>query len=245
MYRVGITIFTVGIALLLGAAGAAYADWEPGDPYKMHFPQLPDPNGWDVNATVPLVLADDWMCTETGAVSDVHFWGSWQNDVIGQIVNAHLSIHADVPAGDQNPFSHPGALLWSWDVEPTLIGTEPASPQGWFDPASGQFEKPNHSLWFQYNIVNIPDPYIQQVGTIYWLDISVTTTGGTWGWKTSLNHFNDDAVWSSGGSWAELVDPLTAESLDLAFVITPEPSGALLLLAGSTLLLARHRRRRA
>jgi hypothetical protein len=243
MNRVGIAVL-IAASMMLAWAGRATADWNEGDPYKMHFPQLPDPNGWDVNATTPLVLADDWQCTETGAVSDIHFWGSWQSDVIGQITNAHLSIHADVPVDEQNPFSHPGALLWSWEVEPTLIGTEPASPQGWFDPFAGQYEKPNHELWYQYNIVNIPDPYIQEVGTVYWLDISVTTSGGVWGWKTSLNHWNDDAVWSTDGlGWEELHDPLDPAhpSLDMAFVITPEPGGALVLLIGGVLALRRWR----
>jgi hypothetical protein len=37
-------------------------DWQPGDPYKHHFPQLPDEEGWAVNATQPMVLAEDFMC---------------------------------------------------------------------------------------------------------------------------------------------------------------------------------------
>ena len=34
---------------------SASGDWAPGDTYKMHFPQLPNVNGWDVNATQPVV----------------------------------------------------------------------------------------------------------------------------------------------------------------------------------------------
>jgi hypothetical protein len=51
--------------------------------HKMHYPQLPDPGGWDVNATgnvsLPnsIMLADDFRCTETGYIDDMHFWGSW------------------------------------------------------------------------------------------------------------------------------------------------------------------------
>ena len=52
--------------------------WRPGDRHKMHFPQLPDESGWDVRATRPVVLGDDWRCSETGWVKDIHFWGSWQ-----------------------------------------------------------------------------------------------------------------------------------------------------------------------
>ena len=60
-------------------AAPARADWQPGDGHKMHFPQLPDEDGWDVNATMGVCLADDWMCSETGPVEDIHFWGSWKH----------------------------------------------------------------------------------------------------------------------------------------------------------------------
>jgi len=74
-------------------------NWEPGDPHKMHYPQLPDTTGWDVNATWPVVLADDWRCTETGWIKDVHFWGSWRDGIQGYIQQFSLSIHEDIPAG--------------------------------------------------------------------------------------------------------------------------------------------------
>ena len=66
---------------VLFASCTALADWNVGDPYKMHFPQLPDPGGWDVAFSdwVPQ-LADDWQCTETGPVDDVHIWYSWEGD---------------------------------------------------------------------------------------------------------------------------------------------------------------------
>ena len=39
------------LAVMAMVAPAAVADWDPGDGHKMHYPQLPDPNGWDVNFT--------------------------------------------------------------------------------------------------------------------------------------------------------------------------------------------------
>jgi len=74
-------------------------NWQPGDPHKMHFAQLPDTTGWDVNATWPVVLADDWECSETGWVKDIHFWGSWRDGIQGEISQFVLSIHEDIPAG--------------------------------------------------------------------------------------------------------------------------------------------------
>jgi len=72
-----------GIACIL--ATPVLADWQPGDGHKMHFPQLPDEDGWDVNASSGLCLADDWQCSQTGPVEDIHFWGSWMHGDVGQI----------------------------------------------------------------------------------------------------------------------------------------------------------------
>ncbi len=230
---------------VVGFATPAIADWNPGDPFKMHFPQLPDPEGWDVNATFPKVLADDWLCTETGFVSDIHFWGSWREDLMGQITNIHLSIHANV----EGPPSMPGELLWSWDTGPTGFTVRDAGegPQGWFDPNTGDWQRPDHFLFFQYNVENIPEPFFQDEGTMYWLDISVTVADPDpqWGWKTSQDHFMDDAVWGDFPDpvWRELFDPETGESLDMAFVIAPAPGSLVLFLAAGLIGVGRRRRR--
>jgi hypothetical protein len=61
--------------------------------------------------------------------------------------------------------------------------------------------------------------------------------GHLWGWKTSTDHWNDDAAWaddpqSGSAQWNELL--IGGISRDMAFVITtPEPAaiyGAALLL---------------
>lgn len=235
------------IALL---ASPCLADWDPGDSHKMHYPQLPDPNGWDVRGDMT-TLADDFLCTGTGPITDVHFWGSWLGNLEGQIQNIHLSIHADIPA-DLSPtgYSMPETFpLWEYDVfdDFGIRPVDPPSLQGWYDPLSGEFIEQDHDAYYQYNIY-IPEPlaFHQQEGTIYWLDVRVDLpAGGTineWGWKTSMSpHFNDDAVyWDPTASmWQELRDPITQESLDLAFVITPEPASISLLLLGGLVLLRR------
>jgi len=230
-----------GLIAALGLVVApVLADWNPGEPYKMHFPQLPNPAGWDVKATFPKVLADDWECTETGPVTDIHFWGSWKEDRPGQILKFHLSIHDD----DPGPPSKPRNLLWERDFVPgqwkeRQYGT---GPQGWYDPNTGQWNRPDHNLFYQYNFVNIPNPFVQKLGTIYWLDVSATVTApAEWGWKTSIQHFRDDAVWGDfpDPKWQELKDPITHETLDLAFVITPEPAALSVLVLGGLVLLRR------
>ncbi|MHC4499774.1 MAG: DUF7901 domain-containing protein, partial [Planctomycetota bacterium] len=66
----------------------------------------------------------------------------------------------------------------------------------------------------------------QRVGEMYWLEVSIATTGGSIGWKTSLDDFEDNAVWwdSGAGDWQELFDPITSEALNLAFVIAGTPA---------------------
>lgn len=230
-------------ALVLLSGATALADWDFNDPFKMHFPQLPDPNGWDVNMSMPRVLADDWMCTDSGWVSDIHFWFSYHGDVFAPIHGIHVSIHADDRSG---PFSRPGNLLWSRDFMPHEFSVREwgTGQQGWYDPATGMVLPGDHTMTWQANIEHIFDPFWQDAGTIYWLDLSVMTDPFTQvGWKTSLMHFEDDAVWGdmSGMFWEELFDPFTGISLDLAFVITPSP-GTLSLLAIAGALTTRRRR---
>ncbi len=208
--------------------------WEPGDPHKMHYPQLPDPLGWDVNATMPMILADDWQCSSTGPITDFHFWGSWQNNIVGNIGAFLIRIYTDIPAAPpQIPYSRPGELVWEMIVpfEQVLVVEMEPSMQGWYDPMQQLVMPGNHVRYFQYNIFLPPEimPFRQVRGEIYWLAISAfvsSTIDTQWGWKSSLDHFNDDAVWSTEMmpvEWIELYYPPDfTRSLDLAFVVTGE-----------------------
>jgi len=198
-------------------------------PHKMHWAQLPDPTGWDVRGCEPKILADDFRCTETGPITRIVFWGSWHHDIVGGIKNVHLSIHEDDRSGE---FSKPGTLLWETDLVgggiTMVIEPEPDGEQGWYDPNTGEWTRPDHHMFFKYT-VDIPAAlaFQQEEGKIYWLDIQVTCDDGEWGWKTSRSaHFEDDAVWADTpqdpASWHELTDPETGVSLDLAFVIAGE-----------------------
>ncbi len=220
--------FCLVVALLVGPA---VADWVPADGHKMHFPQLPDEAGWDVNATQPLVLADDWQCSETGWVKDVHFWGSWKHGVEGQIVAFVLSIHADIPA-EQSPTGHsmPGETLWEREVTQFVAQPiDPPSMEGWYDPMSGEVLYNDHQAYFQYNVF-LPeqDWFWQEQGTIYWLNISAIVAdpvNTVWGWKSTTDHWNDDAVWATWGNlaWVDMWEPALPKTNN--FWITVDPAG--------------------
>jgi len=239
-------------------ASVFYSGEEEVVSHKMHWPQLPDPNGWDVRACyggdlpegdgLQKILADDFLCTSNGPITKITFWGSFKNDfynfedeMFQGITNFHLSLHKDIPDPDGPDEEYSKPLIpaeWRWDLNPTNLPSgweiavipEVPSSQGWYDPNKEYFELENHTEYFRYE-VTIPadDAFVQTEGEIYWLDISVKTDAEfiSWGWKTTTNHWNDDAVWADipiddASQWNELRDPIEQISLDLAFVIDGE-----------------------
>ncbi len=142
-----LSLVVLSVALFLPAI--AQADWDPKEPAK--WVQMPDltPNGMDVDITIRdlqdgqdfsyiRVLADDFQCTQTGPITDIHIWGSWKDDILppdilidslpgtittdipgSENVMFFLGILRDIPAvtdpADPNivlEHSRPGELLW-------------------------------------------------------------------------------------------------------------------------------------
>jgi len=132
-------VFAIVAVLIASMSTVSLADWEPGDGHKMHYPQLPDEDGWDVYATAGLkqypqvCLADDWRCTETGPVMDIHFWGSWKGGIEGNILAFVIAIADDIPADPTGgiPYSRPGTTLWERTFE--FWGFVPIDPPSWKD----------------------------------------------------------------------------------------------------------------
>lgn len=250
-----------------GLATAAHADWNPGDGHKMHFPQLPDPTGWDVEFfTSSNKVGDDWVCSQTGPVGDIHIWLSWQADNVngGGLPGTIDQIGVEIYDNDlSGPYSKPGQQLWGGLFDPNSpnVTRRPygQGDQGWYSPQQGTqqgqaWQRPDHQFYEQLNIVNIDDPFVQVEGEVYWLVMWVDWFEGIQnpaGWKTADvdqypqpftgQHFEDDAVWWewTTGQWHEIIDPQTGLSLDLAFVITPEPASLALLALGGLALVRR------
>jgi len=236
------------VVAVLALALSAAADWDPSQPAKwVQMPDL-DVTGIDVNTSFPYFLcADDFLCTETGPITDVHIWGSWYQDYLPGGMDPYgvtftLSIHEDIPADPPDFYSRPGDLLWEMSFhgpagEFQAMEWATNIDEGWMDPPD-VYEFPGDHVCWQYNFF-IPEElaFIQQ-GTetdpvVYWLDVQAEPLDqeAWFGWKTSIEHWNDDAVWGYGpepyvGPWFELIYPLdhmwAGESIDLAFVITGE-----------------------
>ena len=266
--------------VILALSSAAFADWFPGQPAK--WVQLPDlnPTGMDVYSSLPIRLADDFLCTSTELITDIHVWGSWLNDWLPGTVDAtgayvpdptavgfRIGIHSDIPADPTNPdsYSRPGDLLWQYGVAPGTVVTNLYADniqEGWYDPSDETYIPiGDHQAW-QYNFFIDPADAFLQKGTpvdpiVYWLSVEANPLSvpgvvpAQFGWKTSIDHWNDDAVWMNSnavpaGPWQELrypsAHPYAGDSVDLAFVITPEPATMVLLALGGLSVLNRKRR---
>jgi len=244
-------VIVAALGMLFFLAAPAVADWTPKDGHKMHYPQLPDSTGWDVNIMEPLIVADDWKCSESGPVSDIHGWVSVKGDGDLMVKSLTLYIYNDQPIGPSGHSQPEGDPIWlrTFYPEDLVVAGPFFGDQGWYDPFDEIIIEQDHRAYYQINVTDIERPFPQEEGLIYWLGVSAEPLGVTdteVGWKTSLNHWNDDAVYlGRDGMWHEMYDPLTGESLDMAFVITPEPGTlALLVTAGLGLLLFAWRRRK-
>jgi len=162
---------------------------EPWQNHKMHFPQLPDLIGWDVNAVFPKTLADDWQCSQSGPVEDIHFWGSWKNldgmpntdDFYTPMPWFGLSIHRNLPVGHpDNPYdwSIPGEMIWWWDGEIEGEPFDPPTLEAWYDPNLDSTICNDHMAYWRYDFYldqayPPADSFYQHKDSIYWLNIAV------------------------------------------------------------------------
>jgi len=223
----------LGILVILGLflyAPAAWSDWDPADGHKMHYPQLPDlDNGIDVETST--TIADDFQCTSSGPITDIHIWVSYFEDVVWEIP-LKIQIWDNISTGP-NGFSTPGVLLWTRDFQP-----EEYEPRDWatglnetfWDPLTGASS--TDTAVYQLNFFIDPEEaFYQEEGEIYWLSVFGNMFDPATGWKTSDDHFMDYAVFKNATEdWERIY--YNGEYRDMAFVITPIPPSLLLLGSG-------------
>jgi len=209
--------------------------------------QLPDLEftGTDVYAMRgepgPIILADDFECRTTGPITEIAFWGSWYRDIFPHgdpiFVGFHLSFHDDIPASESpTGYSMPGRLLWEWEfpIGACIMEEFTPVPQEGFMWPPDQYDPFGDTVVVKYRCFLDDSNYFWQLGTpefprVYWLDVQALTDDPnvTFGWKTSIDHWNDDAVWAVGPPldveppWYELIYPpghlWAGTSIDLAF----------------------------
>lgn len=221
-----------------------FADWDPPDGHKMHWAQTPDltDTGMAVEMQMMTWRADDFECTETGYITDIHIWGSFEKDILppggpGSLI-FHLSIWENIPAAPGIPYynySRPGQLKWQKNFGPgtySVINVASGTDHAWWDPETPDYDPINHDEVYQYNFhIDTSQAFLQQNGTIYWLGVRLyVTVPGTFGWKTTTaaNQWNDNAVRvDTTLGWAPLEYPddhdYAGHPVDLTFVINGVP----------------------
>ena len=210
-------ILSVAAALCL-ASTSVFADWDqtnPVDQAAAKWVQLPNitNGGMDVLDTLQNIvpgqwktLADDFLCTQSGPITDAHIWGSWLGDLLPTnsqglpdptALQFHIQFWSDVPQGPTNAFSHPGNLLWTGSFGPGQFTVNPnvlSASETFFDPNQGQNIGTDTHV-YQYNFPNLSSAlqgyFTQTKGTVYWFEVqaSVQNTLGVvpavFGWKTA------------------------------------------------------------
>lgn len=190
-------------------------------------------------------LADDFQCSQSGPITDIHLWGSFVGDVLPQggpgNMTITLYIYSDVPAGFDSTNSHPGRLLWSkvftyGQYTAWHVFTQP-DWEWWYDPATAFWQRLGDTNIYQFDFYIDPTEAFSQVeGTIYWLGVKYTPGANdrfTFGWKTTYEPWNDNACWldnsgpapvwrpmvyGDGHPWAQLKPP--GNSINLAFAVS-------------------------
>jgi len=209
---------------------------------KWNMPPEQGTEGVDVNDLVP--LADDFLCQQSGPITDIHIWGSFLNDVLpaggAGNMNITLRIYSDIPIGPGG-YSQPGTVLWTRTFSPgqfnaglAMLGTS----EWWHDP-SGQPPRwiPNAdtNIWQFDFYIDPTNAFVQVSNTVYWLGVQYTPVAGDtnyhFGWKTTYRQFNDAACWfdTVTGGWRPLMygdghpkanQPPPFNQIDFAFALS-------------------------
>jgi hypothetical protein len=202
--------------------------------------------GWDELSAYHAgpIIADDWPCDSDRPVSAIHWWGSyegWDGTVAPSSAPLHfvLGIWTDVPAGVDEPFSHPGEMIWQSWVDRAELNERPVA----CDYHPDFMTVPEGCFRYDYKIPREQWFFQDQACSIYWLSIApaypIQEPGkrgipNLWGWKTRGHLFMDDAVRILDPVAPELgqafaagapIEDLDGTTWDMAFVLTTSEPG--------------------
>jgi hypothetical protein len=239
------------------AAGTVMLDFDTGEnivitfinhkdedvpPPPVKWPQIPKKKGdsdhpdcfwgWDEPSVYSQVIAaDDWYSGDERPVTDIHWWGSYQDWLqetppVKAPEQFHISIWTDVPGGVDKPWSHPGTLVWETMVNRNELN-ERCVGCDFYPP---KMQEPE--ACFRYDFLLPPASWFHpQSNTVYWISIDAMYQSlpdqFPWGWKTVTHYFQDDAVRITAPSAPVISDVFQmgqpiGEGWDLAFMLTSD-----------------------
>ena len=209
------------IVTLVALCSAAYAG---GNIVK--YDQPVDPQGYIFNSMNVVGLynvADDFLCTATGPITDVHwyggyFWVEGPNQIRGFNIRFYLD-------DGKNGAGRPGSLVYDTVYAGNANETD-----------TGQYGGDGFKIW-QYAL-NI-EPFWQYKDHRYWLSVSVLPgwdpfpNAQYWGWRNAPTVTGNQAVQAFYGDHQAMWAGASQTGYDMAFSLTtvPEP-GAVTALAG-------------
>ncbi len=218
---------------------------ERGIASDLKWQQLPDlgPTSMVVFAQWPpavatgVVAANDFPCTVTGPITEIHVWGGWYQDYVPADLTFVLSIHDNVPVA-RGGGGGPGDLLWMREFSQVEFTAQPYANvlEGFYDPSGDYYEPGTDTICWEYIFYVPAGEQFTQLGTVgspitYWLDVqALPAEEAYFGWKTTTlaDQWSSMSFWTEGsepaaGPWAPLFYPggheLTGAPLDLAFAI--------------------------
>ena len=257
---VGITAVVTVLCQLAFVRPARAQVLGSNDVIKYLAPPDTSTNGIDVLDTFnpPIdqkILADDFVCTQTGPITDITIWGSWLNDQVPGIPPLFdLSFESDVP-NTNGTYSHPGNVLWDSLYSPTRVSLYSNNVnERFYDPDIPAIIGTDHQIW-QYDFT-ITNAFYQTYGTTYWLNVQAQLPPGytngdyAFGWKTTPYKIAPDySVYGDNTNFSGYpTNGWAPTGLSQAFELSttvPEPGTFVLVGSSAVALLVLRRRRHA
>ncbi|MGE5294459.1 MAG: GEVED domain-containing protein, partial [Solirubrobacterales bacterium] len=217
-----------------------FCTWETDDPHAMHWAQTPDMQSTGIDVDLAgSSLAEDFVAAQNGPLMEVHFWGSFLEDVRPALgvdsLEFEINVYANDAATTTRPWNQPGKLLWTAAVEPYRYDVSEVSnniKESWYEPSTRLFDADNHKRVFQYNVCFDEDEielFSMDLGTTYWVEIASipsTDTKYQFGWKTAKRELQHGAkaVWYDAPfGWRAMTYPdghaSAGKAMDLSLVV--------------------------